>query len=207
MRKRGSADEESVLVERLKAGEQQALETVFARHSPKLYRLALRIVDNVPDAEEIIQDVFWTVYRKAESFRGQSRFSTWLYRLTINAAVGMIRRRKKDGGAPYDDFLPKFKNDGRHLLHPVVDWSNMPDVQYENRELRESLMKALEQLKPFDKTLVILSDLEGLAHKEIAAALRVTVSTVKSRLHRAHLFLRGKLAAHLGSLTGGLGVT
>src|SRR5690348_4736333 len=87
IRKPGSADEESVLVERLKAGEQQAFETVFARYSPKLYRLALRIVDNVPDAEEVIQDVFWTVYRKAESFRGQSRFSTWLYRLTINAAV------------------------------------------------------------------------------------------------------------------------
>jgi len=191
------ADEDSV-IERLKAGDQEALETLFNRYAPKLYNVAHRILGNVPDAEEVIQDVFWTAYRKAETFRGQSQFSTWLYRLTINTAVGKIRRRKKNQRIEYHEFLPKFQKDGHHLSRPVVDWSNLPDEEYAKGELRQILSKALDQLKPLDKTIVVLSDLEGLAYKEIAAVLRVTISTVKTRLHRARLFLRGKLAAHLG---------
>src|SRR6266511_2138383 len=197
-RKRTSAKDDSALIERLKAGDQDALEAIVNLYSPKLYNVAHRILGVCNIAEEVIQDVFWTAYRKAKTFRGNSQFSTWLYRLTINAALGKIRRNKKTKEVEYEEFLPKFQEDGHHLVRPVVDWSNALDENYAKQELQQLLKEALDQLKPLDKSVVVLSDLEGLSDKEIAAALGLTVSAVKTRLHRARLFLRGKLAVSLG---------
>ena len=197
-RKRTSAKDDSALIERLKAGDQDALEALFNLYSPKLYNVAHRILGDVADTQEVIQDVFWTAYRKAKTFRGNSQFSTWLYRLTINAALGRIRRSKKNKEVEYEEFLPKFQEDGHHLIRPVVDWSNALEEDYAKQELQQLLKEALDQLKPFDKSVVVLSDLEGLSDKEIAATLGLSVSAVKTRLHRARLFLRGKLAVRLG---------
>jgi RNA polymerase sigma-70 factor, ECF subfamily len=197
-RRAQAAENSGELIERLKAGDQDAFEAVFNRYSAKLYNLALRIIGDAADTEEVIQDVFWTVYRKVKSFQGNSQFSTWLYRLTVNAALGKIRRRKKTNEVEYDEFLPKFQNDGHHLVRPVIDWSETLDEKYTRRELHELLGQALAQLKPLDKSVVVLSDLEGLSDKEIAATLGLSVSAVKTRLHRSRLFLRGKMAAHLG---------
>jgi RNA polymerase sigma-70 factor (ECF subfamily) len=197
-RKWKSDKDDSAIVERLKAGDQRALEELFSLYSAKLYNVASRILSDVAETEEVIQDVFWTAYRKAKTFHGNSQFYTWLYRLTINAALGRIRRNKKNKEVEYEEFLPKFQDDGHHLARPVVDWSNTLDESYAKQEIQEILNEALEQLKPIDKSVVVLSDLEGMSDKEIAAALRVTVSAVKTRLHRARLFLRGKLAVSLG---------
>ena len=197
-RKRTSGKDDSALIERLKAGDQDALEALFNLYSPKLYNVAHRIVGDVADTQEVIQDVFWTAYRKAKTFRGNSQFSTWLYRLTINAALERIRRSKKNKEVEYEEFLPKFQEDGHHMVRPVVDWSNALEEDYVKQELQQLLKEALDQLKPVDKSVVVLSDLEGLSDKEIAAALALTVSAVKTRLHRARLFLRGKLAVRLG---------
>jgi RNA polymerase sigma-70 factor, ECF subfamily len=196
-RKRKSACDDAHLIERLKAGDEEALETLFNRYSAKLYNVAQRILGEFADAEEVIQDVFWTAFRKASSFRGNAQFSTWLYRLTVNAALGKVRRSKKDKEIEYAEYLPKFQKDGHHLVRPVVDWSDTLDEKYAERELHELLKGALDQLKPVDKSVVVLSDLEGLSDKEIAVTLGLTVSAVKTRLHRARLFLRGKLAVHL----------
>ena len=197
-RKRKSSEEESALIERLKAGDQEALEAIFNLYSPKLYNIAHRMLGDVADTEEVIQDVFWTAYRKAKTFRGNSQFSTWLYRLTINAALGRIRRSKKNKEVEYEEFLPKFQQDGHHRVRPVIDWSDTLDESYAKQEIQQLLKEALDQLKPVDKSVVVLSDLEGMSDKEIAAALGVTISAVRTRLHRARLFLRGKLAVRLG---------
>ena len=196
--KQRSGKAESGLIDRLKAANQDAFETIFNLYSPKLYNVAQRILGEAADTEEVIQDVFWTVYRKAKTFRGRAQFSTWLYRLTVNAALGRIRRSKKNKEVEYEEFLPKFQEDGHHLVRPIVDWSDTLDEKYAKRELQELLKEALDQLKPIDKAVVILSDLEGLSDKEIAGTMSLTVSAVKTRLHRARLFLRGKLAVHLG---------
>ena len=198
-RRRSSGKDESALIERLKAGDQEAFETIFNLYSPKLYRVAQRILGEVADTEEVIQDVFWTVYRKAKSFRGNSQLSTWLYRLTINAALGKIRREKKHSKeVDYEEYLPKFQDDGHHMVRPVVDWSDTLDENYAKQEMQNLLAQALDQLKPVDKSVVVLSDLEGMSDKEIAKTTGLTVSAVKTRLHRARLFLRGNLAVHLG---------
>ncbi|MBI4527823.1 MAG: sigma-70 family RNA polymerase sigma factor [Deltaproteobacteria bacterium] len=196
--KRTSGKDEWGLIERLKTGDEDALEAIFNLYSPKLYNIAYRILGNVADTQEVIQDVFWTAYRKARTFRGTAQFSTWLYRLTVNAALGKIRRSKKNKEVEYEDFLPKFQTDGHHMVRPVVDWSNSLDESYAKQEIQELLKEALDQLRPIDKAVVVLSDLDGMPDKEIAATLGITVSAVKTRLHRARLFLRGKLAAHFG---------
>ena len=196
--RRKSAHADSEIIERLKNGDQEALGTLFNLYSAKLFSVALRILGESADAEEVIQDVFWTAYRKAKSFKGDSQFSTWLYRLTVNAALGRIRRSKKKTQVEYEEFLPKFQKDGHHLVRPVVDWSDTLDEKYAQREIQALLARALDQLKPVDKSVIVLSDLEGLSDKEIAAALNLTVSAVKTRLHRARLFLRGNLAVCLG---------
>ena len=193
-----AAPDLTAVIERLKSGDQGALETIFNLYSVKLYNIALRILGEPADTEEIIQDVFWTVYRKAKSFQGNSQFSTWLYRLTVNAALGKIRRKKSNKEVDYEEYLPKFQTDGHHVVRPVVDWSDNLDEQYSKHELQEVLGKALNELKPLDKSVVVLSDLEGLSDKEIAVTLGLSVSAVKTRLHRARLFLRGKMTVHLG---------
>ena len=197
-RNRRSTPSEFALVERLKTGDQEALETIFKLYAVKLYNVAHRILGNVADTEEVIQDVFWTAYRKAKTFRGNAQFSTWLYRLTVNAALGRIRRAKRKHEVSYEEFLPKFQKDGHHLVRPVVDWSKTLDEKYALEETRRLVKEALADLKPLDRSVVVLSDLEGMSDKEIAANVGITVSAVKTRLHRSRLFLRGKLAVRLG---------
>ena len=198
-RKQTSDKDDPALIERLKAGDHEALETIVDLYSPKLYNVAQRILGDSADTEEVIQDVFWTVFRKAKSFQGNSRFSTWLYRLTVNEALGKIRRRKNHKREiEYEEYLPKFTDDGHHRIRPVVDWSDTLDRSYVEREIQGAVKAALEELKPLDRSVVVLSDLEGMSDKEIATISHLTVSAVKTRLHRARLFLRGRLATYLG---------
>lgn len=195
----GKTASDAGLIVRLKAGDETALTELFDRHSAKLYNVALRILGgDASDAEEVIQDVFLTAFRKANMFQGNSQFSTWLYRLTVNAALGRIRRSKKNKEVAYDEFLPKFQKDGHHQVRPVIDWSDTLDEHYGQKETQQLIGRALEELKPVDKSVVVLSDLEGMSDREIAETLNLTVSAVKTRLHRARLFLRGKLAVHFG---------
>ena len=193
-----SRRDEAALIERLKAGDERALESIFNLYSSKLYNVAQRILGDAADAEETVQDVFWTAFRKAKAFQGNSQFSTWLYRLTVNAALGRIRRSKSGKETRYEEFLPKFEKDGHHTVRPVVDWSDTLEEKYAKQETQALLAEALEQLKPLDKSVVVLSDLEGMSDKEIAAITNLTVSAVKTRLHRARLVLRGKLAVNFG---------
>ena len=197
-REKSSRKNDLALVERLKNGDEQALETIFGLYSAKLYNVAHKILNDVADTQEVIQDVFWTAYRKAKTFRGTAQLSTWLYRLTVNAALGKIRRSRKNREVEYDEFLPTFQEDGHHAVRPVADWSNALEENYAKREIQELLKQALELLRPLDRSVLVLSDMEGLADKEIAAVTGITVAAVKTRLHRTRLFLRGKLAARLG---------
>jgi RNA polymerase sigma-70 factor (ECF subfamily) len=190
-------DEEAVLIEQLRNGEHEAFETIFSLYGSKVYNQAFRLLGNCSDAEEVVQEVFLLVYRKSKSFQGKSKFSTWLYRLTMNAAITKLRQRK-DECVSIDDFLPKFSDDGHHSIRPVVDWSQEVDKLAGNLELSRVISRAIDQLQPIDKAVVVLSDLEELSNREISEILGLSILAVKARLHRARLFLRGKLAAHLG---------
>ncbi len=186
------------LISRLKNGDHAAFEVIFGRFSPQVYRQAVRLMSNPAEAEEVLQEVFLTVYTKCHTFRGDAAFSTWLYRLTANAAITRLRQHQRHPETELEEYLPKFGADGHHLVRPVIDWSQQLEDHLAKKELRQIIEQALNELSPLDKTVVVLSDLEGLPNQEIAEILELTVSAVKSRLHRARLFLRGKLAVYFG---------
>ena len=192
------AEDDRALILRVQVGDHEAFETLFQRYVPTVYRQAFRLVGNQAEAEEVVQDVFLTIYEKAQTFRGASAFSTWLYRITMNAALSKLRRRKRSEELPLDDYLPRFREDGHHLVRPVVDWSSELEERLAKAELYRLIQEALDQLQAVDKAVVMLSDLEGLSDREVGRALGLTVSAVKARLHRSRLCLRGKLAVSLG---------
>lgn len=189
--------EERSLIQRVKARDQAAFEVIYRQYRGQVHRQVKALVGNEEETEEIVQEVFLTIYEKAKTFRGDSTFSTWLYRLTMNAALTKLRRRKRRKEVAWDDFLPKYQPDGHHLV-PVVDWSRQVERRLLTKELHRFLQQALDQLPPKDKAVVVLSDLEGIPNREIGEALGLSVPAVKTRLHRARLSLRGQLAASLG---------
>jgi RNA polymerase sigma-70 factor, ECF subfamily len=196
--KQRSDEEDRLLIERVKIGDHEAFDILFQRYFTTVSRQAIRLARNREEAEEVVQEVFLTVYEKAQTFRGASAFSTWLYRVTMNAALTKLRRHKKGAELSLDDYLPSFREDGHHLVRPVVDWSNELEERVASEERQRLIQQALDQLAPVDKAVVVLSDLEGLSDREIGSALGLSVSAVKARLHRSRLVLRGKLAASLG---------
>ena len=193
-----SGKDERLLIQRVKAGDQKAFEVIFSRYVNRVYRQAFKLVGNEADAEDVVQEVFLLVYRKAQSFLGKSEFSTWLYRLTANAALTKLRQRKKEKEVSLDEYLPKFRKDGHHLVRPVVDWTQDIDKFVAIKEYSQIIKEAMEQLSPMDKAVVMMSDMEEMSNPEISETLGISVQAVKARLHRARLFLRGKFTAHLG---------
>ena len=186
------------LVQRLQAGDTTAFDALFRQCCSKVFHHATRLLGNAAEGEEVVQEVFLAVYEKAHTFRGEAAFSTWLFRLTTNAALSRLRRRKRRKEVAMEDYLPQFRPDGHHLVRPVVDWSANLEERLADAQLQQLLRQAIELLQPLDKAVLVLSDFEDLSNKEIGEALGLTVLAVKARLHRARLCLRGQLAVAFG---------
>jgi RNA polymerase sigma-70 factor, ECF subfamily len=189
--RRGDAE----LVERVKRGDEAAFEALLERHQEKVYRLAWNFTRHAQDAEEVTQDVFLTVYRKIGNFDGRAAFGTWLYRVATNRALMKLRARRGAHVFQIEEAGPTFRLDGRHA-RPVADWSALPEDELLSGERRRVLTEAIEALPPDYKAAVVLRDIEGLSTHEAAEVLGVSVAAVKSRLHRARLALRERLAAY-----------
>ena len=189
---------EQELVQRVQAGDATAFDTLFRQWYSKVFHQATRLLGNAAEAEEIVQEVFLAVYEKAHTFRGEAAFTTWLFRLTANAALSRLRRRKRSKEVAMEEYLPQFRPDGHHLVRPVIDWSANLEERLADAQLQQLLRQAIELLQPLDKAVLVLSDFEDLANKEIGEILGLTVPAVKARLHRARLFLRGHLAVTFG---------
>jgi len=187
---------ELALVARLRDGDVEALEAVMTRYAPRVYRLAFGITRNDADAEEVVQDVFWSVFRKIGSFEGRSGFGTWIYRVTANAALIKRRGKRAQIEVYLEDWLPTFKEDGhregdRALL--LADWSDSPEAELTSRETQALVRRAIAALPGPYQVVVLLRDMEGLPNEEIAEIVGETVASVKSRLHRARMALREQL--------------
>src|SRR3984893_1177430 len=194
-------DRDEDLVTGLRGREQEAAEILVARYGDRLYRLAIRITGSEQDAEEVVQDALWTATRKIDMFRGDSSLSTWLHRIAVNAANQKPRtRRGRRNEVSRDELFPSFSGDG-HPGDPAPDWSAKVDPALQ-MELRSVLTSAIDDLRDGHCISFLRHDVEGLSNHEISALLRVKVGTVKSRVHRARLFLRGRLA---GYVTGEFG--
>jgi RNA polymerase sigma-70 factor, ECF subfamily len=187
-------DRDLTLLEALRRHESTAAERLLSTYGDRAYRLATRITGNEQDAEEVVQDALWSVVRKIDTFRGESAFGSWLYRIVANGAYQKLRGRqghRRD--LSLDEVLPFFDERGRHVA-PVVDWSARVDDHAVQTELRLVLTAAINELPAGYRTVLVLRDVEGLSHLEIANVLGLTVSNVKARVHRARLFVRKQLA-------------
>jgi RNA polymerase sigma-70 factor (ECF subfamily) len=173
-----------------------AVETLVHRYGGKVYRLALRITGSPEDAQEVTQDVLWTVTRKIGTFKGESALGSWIYRIAANAAYEKLRGRRGRDEVSWETLLPAFDADG-HLVDPAHDWSQMWEDPALQTEVRRRLQEAVESLPADYRTAFVLHDLEGLSNPEIAGLLGISLPAVKSRVHRSRLFLRQRLAEYV----------
>lgn len=185
------------LHQELLLGSPAAVEELVARFGPKTYRLALRITGKPEDAQEVAQDVMWTVVRKIDTFKGESALGSWIYRITANAAYQKLRGRRDKEEVSWETLLPSFDGDG-HFAEPVRDWSAAFEDPALQAEARERLRGAIDSLPPDYRTAFVLHDMEGLPNPEIAELLAISLPAVKSRVHRSRLFLRQRLADYFG---------
>lgn len=186
-------DRDTDLLEALRRRDGAAAECLLSTFGDRAYCLAVGITGNPQDAEEAVQDAFWSVVRKIDTFRGDAALGSWIYRITANAAYQRRRstRRRRDE-IPLDDTIPTCHEDERHV-GPIVDWSAELDDPAVQTELRSVLTSALEALPDHYRAVVILHDVDGLPLAEVAACLDITVPTAKTRAHRARLLLRQRL--------------
>jgi RNA polymerase sigma-70 factor, ECF subfamily len=194
---RKAIDPDADLVARLRREDPRAAEMLIDAYGSRAYRLAIRVTGNASDAEEVVQDALWTVVRKIDTFRGDSAFGSWLYRIVANAAYQKVRGQRRRPEVSLDDVLPAFHEDGAHA-EPVDDWSPKVNDPAHRTEIRRALSAALDALPAEARTAVILRDVEGRSIAEVAAALGLSVANAKSRVHRARLYVRQRLGASLG---------
>lgn len=184
-------DEE--LVAGLLRGEARAVEVLVDRYGGWIHRLASRLLADTRDAEEVTQDVLMTVVQKIGTFKREAAFSSWLYRIAVNATYERLRSRRSRPEVSIEPLLPVFDQEGRHVA-PVLDWSKQVEDPAVADELRSALERGISQLTEEYRIVLLLRDVEGLTNEEVADALGLTVAAVKSRLHRARLALRPQLA-------------
>lgn len=174
-------------------GDEAAFGELVRLHEKKVYGLALRICGDPEDAADAAQEAFLSAWRGLPSFRGEAGFSTWLYRLTSNAAIDLLRRTKHQQG--------QVSLDDEERRVDAADPAPSPQEQAECTELRRAVLEGLEQLSEPHRRALILRELEGLHYEEIASALAVDLGTVKSRISRARGALR-KILLKDGNLSG-----
>ncbi|RMF06267.1 MAG: sigma-70 family RNA polymerase sigma factor [Candidatus Neomarinimicrobiota bacterium] len=189
---------ESELIRRAKDGDQQAMSLLVERHSGRIYNLALRLMDNREDAEDVLQETFMILVQKLHTFSERSTLYTWLYRIATNVALGKLRQKKI-----VDDFVSVHDPDFEHVRgFDIKDWPDHLEEKIDEEEFRECLRKAMAVLPENYREVFVLRDLENLSTRETAKILDISEANVKVRLMRARLFLRDQLANHFQCVEG-----
>lgn len=182
---------EKILIEKSKNRDARAFEQLIKMHEQKMYNLLINMTGNKAAAEDFLQEVFLNAWNKLKSFRGNAEFSTWLYRIAINAVL-MNRRKKKVNTVSMN--APIITATGEINRDFADDWSKSPLATLENTELKNKLTKAIKSLPEKYRAVLVLRDVENIRNDEVVKILGISLPSVKSRLHRARLFLRNKLA-------------
>ena len=178
------------LIDKFTGGCTISFEQLISRYETKVHNLAMRLTRNPEDAEEVLQDVFVTVYRKISSFEGKAKFSSWLYRITVNASFMKLRKRKQDHSVALDELLPHLHNKAVNLQ---LNYAAQSDSRAINNEIRGELEEAINKLPEEYRAVFVLRDIDGLSNKEVSEILTLSIPAVKSRLHRSRLMLRKRL--------------
>ena len=191
------------LLSRLQAGEEQALSDLADEFGTKIYQLAFRYLRNKEDAEEVTQDVLFKVYRKVGEFRGDAALSSWIYRITFNAAMSRLRTTQYQRTQAEERREAANDSAAGDAARPseVADWSDLADERVLRSQLRRRVMRAILALPAIYRAPVMLRDIQGMSTEEASAMLKVKDQTLKSRLHRGRLILRKQLADFAGGLS------
>ncbi len=195
----GPEPTDELLAARAAAGDESAFETIVTRYQARVFRLAWRLTANEGDAADVLQETFLQVYRKLATFRGDSRFGTWLYRIATNAALMHRRTRSRRPSESLDAFLPRFDENGLHAATPA-ELRAAADVEHalDRRRLAEKALAAVDRLPDTYREAFVLRDLEEMTTAQVAELLGLEPAAVRQRVHRARMMLRG----YLGALTG-----
>jgi RNA polymerase sigma-70 factor (ECF subfamily) len=159
------------------------------KHADLVYNVAYRMMGNHHDAEDVSQDAFLSAFRAFDRFRGESQVTTWLYRITTNAALMRLRKTKLARSVPETSIEDV----------EIADWTASPDREAVNSELKEKLREGIDKLDPDLGAAVVLRDVQGLSSVEAAEILNVTVAALKSRLHRASVLVRKHLSDYVAA--------
>ena len=185
------------LTARLKEGQEAAYEELLRRYELKVYSLARGLTRNEEDARDAMQDAFLSVIKNIRRFRGDSSLGTWIYRIAANAALMKIRRRRRDPDtATVDEAMPSYDATG-HRVAALPDWHPSADQILLDKERDGLLRRWIAELPPDHRSVLVLRDQEGLSNEEVAAITRLSIPAVKSRLHRARIFLRERAKGHM----------
>ena len=175
---------EAEAIRRAQAGESTAFEFLYQLHSRRVYALCLRMVGNPADAEDLMQEAFLQLFRKIGTFRGESAFSTWLHRMTVNVVLMRLRKKSLPTDSLEETLEPDAENSG-----PKRD-VGAPDLRLSGAVDRVNLERSIEKLPPGYRTVFVLHDVQGYEHNEIAGIMGCSVGNSKSQLHKARTRLR-----------------
>jgi RNA polymerase sigma-70 factor (ECF subfamily) len=181
------------LVSRIKSGEEDAFEQMVDRYHARVYSLSYGVLRNAEDAEESTQDSFLTLYRKIGTFDESKKFFSWFYRVALNQAYSRARRRKPATTTLVEDYLPRFSPDG-HIASPEFpDWSVSIEDGAIARDLAARAGEFISELPPTYRDVIWMYDVEDMSTADIAETLEISIPALKSRLHRARLYVRQRL--------------
>ncbi|HEU5181555.1 MAG TPA: sigma-70 family RNA polymerase sigma factor [Candidatus Polarisedimenticolia bacterium] len=191
-------DLDATLVEQARGGDPAAFEELMLRYEDKVYRLAMGMMKNREDALDAVQDAFLSVFRKLDTFKGESAFSTWLYRIAMNSVYMRLRSRSRhDRTQPLEDLEQLLDPARIRELVPHSGWSARADDELLRKELGRELREAVASLPEEYRAIFTLREVEDLSNQEVADILGLSLAATKTRLHRARLFLRHRLAKYL----------
>ena len=192
-----SEDTDRTLIERIRQGDKSACAECVERHSPGVYRVALRLMGNEAEAEDVVQETFLSAFKAIDAFEGRSGLATWLYRIAHNAALMRLRRVRPDQVSVDDE---EVFGEGMLVPSQMHDWCCLPERDFESSEARTELEQAIRDLPEKLRAVFVIRELEGLSTEETAEALDVSIDVVKVRLHRARLQLRERLSSYFTEL-------
>ena len=195
----GVESTDEVLAARAAAGDDAAFEALVLRYQHRVFRLACRLTSDT-DAPDVVQDTFLQIYRHLSTFRGGALFSTWVYRIATNAGLMHRRARARRPAEPLDEFLPHFDADGKLEATPdALRIASRVEEMLDQHELAKKAQAAIDRLPDLYREAFVLRDLEELSTAEVSQVLGVEPVTVRQRVHRARLLVRG----YLSELAGG----
>ena len=189
-----SEPSDEMLAAQAAAGDDSAFEAIVERFQARVFRLACRLTTET-DAPDVLQETFLQAYRHLSSFRGESQFGTWLYRIATNAALMHRRTSARRPSEPLDAFLPRFDDHGKHTGTPAeLQVATRADELLDRQFLADKAREVLARLPDIYRDAFVLKDLEELSTADVASALEIEPAAVRQRVHRARLMLRGYLS-------------